>query len=684
MATKIQVRRGTGAAWTTSNTVLDIGEFGYNTTTGQLKIGDGTTAWADLDYLPTETSLGTSLGDYIELIEKGAANGVAELDGSKNVIVPGSSVIIEGATTNAYQLTVTAVDPTADRTIYLPNSDGTVVLADTSGNVIVTGNLTVSGTTTTIDSTTINIVDKFVFEGTANDFETTLTITDPTADRTITLPNSSGTVALTSDLSSFATTSYVTNAVSSHAATTTSVHGITDTAALATTSYVGTAIAAFATTSYVTNSVSSHAATTTNVHGISDTTALATTSYVTNSVSSHNATTTNVHGIADTAALATTSYVGTAIASFATTSYVTNSVSSHAATTATHGVTGAIVGTTDSQTLTNKTLGSGTTLSANLAAGSNKITGLATPTADADAATKAYVDSATAGLNVHENVVAATVSNVNINNGLENGDVVDGVTLATGNRVLVKNQNTAADNGIYIVQNNGAAVRATDYDAAGEVDAGDFIFVQSGTVNGKTGWVQTNTITTVGTDAIAFTQFSGAGTYSAGTGLTLTGTTFSINTATTVDLSTAQTLTNKTIDGANNTLTVRLANDISGFGTGVATFLATPSSANLASAITDETGSGSLVFGTSPSFTTSITTASTSFNLLNTTATTINFAGAATALTIGATSGTTTVQNDMNLSSGKRYKINNNNISTALPALTWADVKNGKSGLTIS
>ena len=776
MATKIQVRRGTGAAWTTSNTVLDIGEFGYNTSTGQLKIGDGTTAWADLDYLPTETSLGTSLGDYIELIEKGAANGVAELDGSKNVIVPGSSVIIEGATNNAYQLTVTAVDPTADRTIYLPNSDGTVVLADTSGNVIVTGNLTVSGTTTTIDSTTINIVDKFVFEGTANDFETTLTITDPTADRTITLPNSSGTVALTSDLSSFATTSYVTNAVSSHAATTTSVHGITDTAALATTSYVGTAIAAFATTSYVTNSVSSHAATTTNVHGISDTTALATTSYVTNSVSSHNATTTNVHGIADTAALATTSYVGTAIASFATTSYVTNavsshnatttnvhgisdtaalattsyvgnaiasfattsyvgnaiasfattsyvtnSVSSHAATTATHGVTGAIVGTTDSQTLTNKTLGSGTTLSANLAAGSNKITGLATPTADADAATKAYVDSATAGLNVHENVVAATVSNVNINNALENGDVIDGVTLATGNRVLVKNQNTAADNGIYIVQNNGAAVRATDYDAAGEVDAGDFIFVQSGTVNGKTGWVQTNTITTVGTDAIAFTQFSGAGTYSAGTGLTLTGTTFSINTATTVDLSTAQTLsnksialgsntltgtlaqfntavtdadfaslagsetlTNKTINGANNTLTVRLANDISGFGTGVATFLATPSSANLASAITDETGSGSLVFGTSPSFTTSITTASTSFNLLNTTATTINFAGAATALTIGATSGTTTVQNDMNLSSGKRYKINNTNISAALPALTWADVKNGKSGLTIS
>ena len=550
MATKIQVRRGTGAAWTTSNTVLDIGEFGYNTTTNQLKIGDGTTAWADLDYLVSDAGLDTSLGDYIEILEKGAANGVAELDASSNLYVPGTSIIIQGATTNNYELTVTAADPTADRTITLPNSSGTVVLADTSGNVIVTGNLTVQGTTTTIDSTTINVVDKFVFEGTANDHETTLTIVDPTADRTITFPDATGTVALTSDLSSFATTSYVTNSVSSHSATTTSVHGIADTAALAT-------------TSYVTNSVSSHAAVTTNVHGISDTTALATTSYVTNSVSSHNATTTNVHGIADTAALATTSYVGNAIASFATTSYVTNSVSSHAATTTgIHGVTGAVVGTTDSQTLTGKT-----------------------------------------------------------------------------------------------------------------------------------------------------------------------------------------------IDGASNTLTIRLANDISGFGTGVATFLATPSSANLASAITDETGSGALVFGTSPSITTSITTASTSFDLLNTTATTVNFAGAATAVSIGAVTSTVTINDDlvitgdlivngttttinsttlsvddknivlaqgntsdavadgggitlegatnktftwsdstdawtasehMNLASGKSYKINNTAISAALPALTWGDVKSGKSGLIIS
>lgn len=94
-----------------------------------------------------------------------------------------------------------------------------------------------------------------------------------------------------------------------------------------------------------------------------------------------------------------------------------------------------------------------------------------------------------------------------------------------------------------------------------------------------------------------------------------------------------------TTSGGDGTLGVAV------LGAGVSTFLTTPSSANLASAVTDETGSGSLVFGTSPSFTTSITTGSATFSLVNTTATAVNFAGAATALTIGATTGTTTVRN---------------------------------------
>ena len=86
--------------------------------------------------------------------------------------------------------------------------------------------------------------------------------------------------------------------------------------------------------------------------------------------------------------------------------------------------------------------------------------------------------------------------------------------------------------------------------------------------------------------------------------------------------------------------------DISNLGTGVATFLATPTSANLVSAVTDETGTGTLVFSTSPAISTSITTASTSFDLINTTATTVNFAKAATTLSIGGSTGTTTVNNN--------------------------------------
>lgn len=185
---------------------------------------------------------------------------------------------------------------------------------------------------------------------------------------------------------------------------------------------------------------------------------------------------------------------------------------------------------TGSQTLTNKTLGAGNSLSASLDANNNKITNLATPTSSGDAANKAYVDAVSEGLHIHAAVVAATSGNIDLSTDLENGDVVDGVTLVTGDRVLVKSQSAPAQNGIYVVQATGAAVRATDFDAPAEVDGGDFVFVTGGTLYDNTGWVQTSTgVAVIGTDPINFTQFSGAGTYLAGDGLTLTGNTFSVD-----------------------------------------------------------------------------------------------------------------------------------------------------------
>jgi hypothetical protein len=151
---------------------------------------------------------------------------------------------------------------------------------------------------------------------------------------------------------------------------------------------------------------------------------------------------------------------------------------------------------------------------------------VATPTADGHAATKGYVDSARSGLDVKQSVRAATTGPITIATGLENGDTVDGVTLATGNRVLVKDQSTASENGIYVVNATGAPTRATDFDTTAEVTPGAFTFVEEGTTNGDSGWVLTNNGTiTVGTTGLVFAQFSGAGQITAGAGLTKTGNT---------------------------------------------------------------------------------------------------------------------------------------------------------------
>jgi hypothetical protein len=322
-------------------------------------------------------------------------------------------------------------------------------------------------------------------------------------------------------------------------------------------------------------------------------------------------------------------------------------ISNHSSeTTGVHGVTGNVVGTSDSQTLTNKTLGSGTNLSVALDMNGNKIEDLGTPTAGTDATTKNYVDdadtatlgsaneytddeitaldtslrtyadqaetdakaytdtregvittayqlyadtaeadaistaaaytdqaeldaidaAATAaaalyaplagatftgevllhadptqalgavtkqyvdaiaeGLHVHASTVAATTANVDLATG--GLLTIDGVGLNEDERVLVKNQSNATQNGIYLAK-PGAWVRADDYNSAAEIQGGDFTFVTGGNTYASTGWVQTNVVTTLGTSTINFEQFSGAGEYVAGTGLTLSGNSFAID-----------------------------------------------------------------------------------------------------------------------------------------------------------
>jgi hypothetical protein len=166
---------------------------------------------------------------------------------------------------------------------------------------------------------------------------------------------------------------------------------------------------------------------------------------------------------------------------------------------------------------------------ANYAFGGFKITGLADPTAAQDAATKQYVDSVAQGLDPKASCVAATTANIT----LSAPQTIDGVAVVAGDRVLVKNQTLPQNNGIYLVA-AGTWTRALDMDAWAEVPNA-FTFIEGGTTQADSGWVSTaNAGGTLGTTPITFVQFSGAGTYTAGTGLTLTGGAFSItNTAVT-------------------------------------------------------------------------------------------------------------------------------------------------------
>jgi len=256
--------------------------------------------------------------------------------------------------------------------------------------------------------------------------------------------------------------------------------------------------------------------------------------------------------------------------------------------------------------LTNSSITVGTTPIA-LGASSLTLGGLTSvavtqdPTSALQLATKQYVDAVAEGLHVHASCNAATPNTlasitggtVTYNNGTAGVGatltlsvaltVLDGYTLLNGDRVLVKNEATQANNGIYTWATGGTVLtRATDFDTAAEMASGDFTFITYGTLYGSTGWVQTDPVTIVGTSPVTWIQFTGAGSYTAGTGLTLAGTQFSItNTAVTAaSYGSATQVGTFTVNAqgqltlAGNTTVTPAVGSITGLGTGVATALA--------------------------------------------------------------------------------------------------------------
>ena len=420
MATRMQQRRGTASQWTSANPVLNAGEMGWESDTNKFKIGDGTNHWANLDYF---TDINSTVNPAF-----------------------GTSITFEGATADSYETTIQVTDPTADRTITIPNVTGTVI---TTGNLSDITDIGVFTSTITMEGST------------ADSFELTLSAGDPTADRTLTFPDATDTLV------GRATTDTLTNkSISLGSNTVTSTLAQLNTA-------------------------------------VSD---------------------------ADVASLA------------------------------------------GSETLTNKTV----------ALGSNTVSGTIaqfnTAVTDADLATLAGTETLTnktlTSPKINEDVaVTATATELNY---------VDGVTSAIQTQLDAK-----------------APLAAPAF--TGTATAVNLTISGDLTVNGTTTNINSTSLVVEDKNVVLGDVATPTDTTADGGGITLKGATD--KTFNWVDATDSWTSSEHINLASGKTLKIDGTNV---FGTGVATFLGTPSSANLASAMTDETGSGSLVFGTAPTLTNAV------------------------------------------------------------------------------